>query len=383
MNRYEIRYNLRGESMQTTFVNAGSYHHARETFEGMYPIATLGSIVYQGPSLELNDLPVQSVSDFTLTPSKYLFVSHMGSNDSNSIWFNLALKAFMERYPNVKAEYLSTNEYSTQKYVQLIEQAISMKPDGLVVSITDASALDGVLRKAISQGIPVIAFNTPDLREPAARIPYLTFVGTDYYQDGKKAGEHALAHAKAGEIPIPKQVLCANADATHGGLVARCEGMTDAMKVAGIKTETLTTDWDPGRAADILRTYLARNPDVNYIYAVTSDLGPTVRNVCNKMGLHPDLGDKAHKVTIISVDDNPVSLSGVKAGHLLSTVSQEFWLQGYVPLQRLHWYREYGYTPESDIPTGPVIIDKTNVDSWIRLVQGVIGADNFQKQIPW
>jgi simple sugar transport system substrate-binding protein len=122
---------------------------------------------------------------------------------------------------------------------------------------------------------------------------------------------------------------------------------------------------------------------VNYIYAVTGDLGPTVWTVCNKLGLHPDLGDTAHKVTIIGVDDNPVSLSGVKAGHLLSTVSQEFWLQGYVPLQRLYWYREYGYTPESDILTGPVIIDKTNVDHWITLVQGVIGAHNFKKQTPW
>jgi simple sugar transport system substrate-binding protein len=383
MNRYEIRFNFRGQAMQTSFVNGGSYHHARETFEEMYPTATLGSIICQGPSPELNYLPVQSASEFTLTPSRFLFVSHMGSNDSNSKWFDLALKAFQERYPNVNAEYLSTNEYSTKKYLQLIEQAISTKPDGLVVSITNAAALDGVLRQAICQGIPVIAFNTPDLRDPAARIPYLTFVGTDYYQDGKKGGEHALAHAKAGEIPLPKQVLCANADATHGGLVARCKGMTDAMKAAGIKTETLATDWDPARAANILSAYLARNPEVNYIYAVTSDLGPTVRNVCNKMGLHPDLGDKAHKVTIISVDDNPVSLSGVKAGHLLSTVSQEFWLQGYVPLQRLLWYREYGYTPESDTLTGPVIIDKTNVDHWITLVEGVIGADNFQKQIPW
>jgi hypothetical protein len=33
--------------------------------------------------------------------------------------------------------------------------------------------------------------------------------------------------------------------------------------------------------------------------------------------------------------------------------------------------------------TGPVIIDKTNVDEWITLVRGVIGADNFQKQIAW
>ena len=155
------------------------------------------------------------------------------------------------------------------------------------------------------------------------------------------------------------------------------------MSAAGIKTETLTTHSDPAGAANILSVYLARNLDVNYIYAVTTDSGPTVWNVCRKMGLHPDLGDKAHRVTIIGVDDNPVSLSGVKAGHLLSTVSQGFWLQGYVPLQRLYWYREFGYNPESDILTGPVIIDKSNVDEWITLVQGVIGADNFQKQIAW
>jgi PAS domain S-box-containing protein len=377
--RYEIRSSFHGQSIQTTFVNAGSYHQARETFKELFPPATLGSMIYQGLSGELNCLPVQSVSEMALPPSKYLFVSHMGSNDSNSKWFDLALKAFQQRYPNVKAEYLCTNEHSTQKYLQLLERAISTKPDGLVVAITDAEALDGVLRQAINQGIPVIAFNAPDLREPAARIPYLTFVGTDYYQDGKKAGEHALAHARAGEIPMPRQVLCANSDATHGGLVARCQGMSDVMKTAGIKAETLTTDWDPARAANILTAHLARNPDVNYIYAVTSDLGPVVRNVCQNLDLHPDLGDAAHQVTIIGVDDSPVSLSGVKAGHLLSTVSQAFWLQGYVPLQWLYWYREYGYTPERDILTGPVIIDKTNVDQWITLVQGVVGTDKFQK----
>jgi PAS domain S-box-containing protein len=381
--RYEIRFNFPGQSIQTTFMNAGSYYQAREAFEGMYPAASLGAIIYQGPSRELNFLPVQSVSEVTQVSSKYLFVSHMGHNDSNFKWFDSARKAFQERYPNVKTEYLSTKQYSIQKYVQLIEQAILTKPDGLVVSITNAAALDGVLRRAISQGIPVIAFNTPDLREPAARIPYLSFVGTDYYQDGKKGGEHALARARAGEIPMPKLVLCVNSDTTHGGLVARCKGMTDAMKAAGIDTQTLAMDWDAECEVDILSAYLARNPDVNYIYAVTGDLGPTVRNVCNKMGLHPDLGDKAHQVTIIGVDDSPVSLSGVKAGYLLSTVSQEFWLQGYVPLQRLYWYREFGYNPESDILTGPVIIDKTNVDEWITLVQGVIGADNFQEQIAW
>ena len=72
-----------------------------------------------------------------------------------------------------------------------------------------------------------------------------------------------------------------------------------------------------------------------------------------------------------------------KAAGTVTAARQEFWLQGYVPLQRLYWYLEYGYAPEGDVLTGPVIIDKSNVDQWIRLVQGVIGADNFQKQTPW
>jgi simple sugar transport system substrate-binding protein len=378
IGRYEIRSKSRGRSTHTAFVNAGSYQQARQTFEGRYPAANLVSINYLGTSGEPTSQPVQVGAASTRSPSKYLFVSHMGLNDSNFKWFDQALTAFQERYPNVKAEYLSGNEYSTQNYVQLIEQAISTKPDGLVVAITDAAALDGVLRRAISQGIPVIAFNIPDPRESAARIPYLTYVGTDLYQDGKRAAEHALTHARAGEIQMPKVVLCAN-DPAHNGLLARCHGMSDAMKSAGIKTETLSTDWNPGRAAKILRAYLTRNPEVNYIYAVSSDSGPTIWNVLNQMGLHPDLEDKEHKVTIIGVDDNPVSLSGVKAGHLLSTVSQGFWLQGYVPLQWLFWYQEYGYAPEQDILTGQVIIDKTNVDQWITLVKDVIGADKFHK----
>jgi hypothetical protein len=53
-----------------------------------------------------------------------------------------------------------------------------------------------------------------------------------------------------------------------------------------------------------------------------------VWNVSIKMGPRPDLGHRTHQATIINVGDNPVSLSGVKAGHLLSAVSQEVWLQG-------------------------------------------------------
>ena len=169
--RYEIRFNFLGQAIQTTFVNAGSYYQAREIFQEMYPAASLGSILYQSPSRELNYMPGQSESN-----------EPRASTCSSPIWGRMILTLygsiwrltlFRRRHPNVKAEYLSTNEYNTQKHIQLIEQAIAMKPDGLVVSVTDAAALDGVLRQAISQGIPVVAFNTPDLRYPARELQIL------------------------------------------------------------------------------------------------------------------------------------------------------------------------------------------------------------------
>jgi hypothetical protein len=48
MNTYEVRFNFRGQAMQTTFINADSYQQATEQFEGQFPTATLGSIVCEG-----------------------------------------------------------------------------------------------------------------------------------------------------------------------------------------------------------------------------------------------------------------------------------------------------------------------------------------------
>lgn len=238
---------------------------------------------------------------------KFLVVSHMGANDSNSKWFDLSLSDFEKRFPDVETEYISTSEYSTQKYIQLIEQAAATKPDGIAVAITDAPALEGAINKAIAAGIPVVAFNTSDPRSQPDRIDYLTYVGGDEYKTGLLAGEHALAQAKAGKVPKPKKVLCANPDPAHSGLAARCRGMADAMKTAGVPSEVLTTDQDPSRATSIVSAYLQSNRDVNYIYTVTGDSAPTVYRVAQDLGLDPDVDMKG--VTLVGVDANPISLT--------------------------------------------------------------------------
>ncbi len=312
---------------------------------------------------------------------RFVMVSHIGSNDANMGWLTESLKEFEKKYPNVKTEYISTNNYSVQEHVRLLEQAIATKPDGIAVPIVDANAFEGPLRKAIAAGIPVVAFNIPDSRPEGKRIPYLTYVGGDEYLTGKNLGQYALAQAKAGKVPMPTRVMCAVHDAAHQGLKARCKGMREVMEGAGAKFDELFISAEPTTARNAMQAYLQSNKDANYIFTVAGWSSPWAWDVANKMGLSPDVDNKG--MTILTVDEGPVSIEGVRAGHILAANSQGFWLQGYAPMEWLYWNHELGYEPKSDILTGPVIINKANADKWAKLVRGVFGDAEYKKQTGW
>jgi simple sugar transport system substrate-binding protein len=312
---------------------------------------------------------------------RFVMVSHIGSNDPNMNWLTTSMTEFEKKYPNVKTEYNSTDNYSVQELVRLLEQAISTHPDGIAVPIVSSDALEGPLREAIDQGIPVVAFNIPDARPADQRIPYLTYVGGDEYLTGKKLGEYALAQAEAGEIPMPTHVLCAIHDAAHQGLKARCAGMKDAMEAAGAKFDELFIGVEPATARNSMQSFLQANPDTNYIFTVAGWSSPWAWGVANDMGLDPDVDDKG--VTVLTVDEGPVSIEGVREGHILATNSQGFWLQGYMPMEWLYWNKTHGYAPQSDILTGPILIDKDNADEWATLVRGVFGDKAYDEQNTW
>jgi simple sugar transport system substrate-binding protein len=90
------------------------------------------------------------------------------------------------------------------------------------------------------------------------------------------------------------------------------------------------------------------------------------------LNLSPDVDTKG--VTVLSVDESPVTLEGVKQGHLLATHSQGFYLQGYIPFELLYWNKELGYKPFNDSLTGPIIIDSSNIDNWIPFTKNIFGA---------
>lgn len=312
---------------------------------------------------------------------RFVMVSHIGSNDPNMNWLTTSMKTFNEKYPGVKTEYLSTNEYSLQSFIAILNQAIATRPDGIAVPILKSEALQPILDKAIDSGIPVVAFNISDTRPADQRIRYLTYVGGDEYLTGLKLGEYVIEQANAGKIPKPTKMMCANHDATHQGLKLRCQGMTDAMKKIGVSVDELVIGADPARARSAMQSYLSTNKDVNYIFTLGTLSCPWAYSVAEEMGLKPKLADKG--MTIVSVDDSPNSLEGIKDGKILASHSQGFWLQGYLPMEILYFNKKMGMHPLTDVITGPIVINADNVDQWIKFVKNVIGEEAYKKQITW
>lgn len=308
---------------------------------------------------------------------RFVMVSHIGVQDPNMNWLTLALAEFEKRYPNVSTEYVGGLTPGVEELVRNLEEAIASRPDGIAVPILDASALEGPILEALALGIPVVAFNIPDSRPPDLHIPYLTYVGGDEYLTGYKIGLYALEKAEAGIVPMPKKVVCSLHTADHAGLRERCRGIEDAFRKVGASVEYLVTGITQATFSQNLKAYLSSNNDTNYIFNLADFTAAWSWLVANELGLEPDVDTKG--MTLLTVDVGPIGLSGVKNGHLLVASEQGFWLQGYIPMEWLYWYHEMGYKPQSDIITGPVLVDKDNLeqmDALSRLVFGVGSEDD-------
>lgn len=299
----------------------------------------------------------------------FWFVSHIGPADPNMLWLTTSIKDFEKRYPEVSIKYVAPEEFSVKKQLEYLDTAIAAKPDGLIVPITDPAALEDTLKRAIDAGIPVVASNIEDPRKPPEKIPYLTYVGGDEYQTGYKLGGRLLK-----EI-TPKHVLIAIPHVGHVGAEMRAKGMIDAVTPVGAKVEKLAIGDEASHAIEVLTAYLKRNADVDAIFTTAMLASTWIYSVMENLG--------RTDIKLIGVDASPCSLEGIIAGKMLATHSQGFYLQGYLPPEWLYFYLEYGFVPPPNVLTGPIIIDKSNAESFRKLAVSIFGQKIYDELILW
>jgi len=245
----------------------------------------------------------------------------------------------------VTVNYSAPDTFDMVKMGQLIDAACAKKPQGLVISLPDATALGASVTKCIGQGIPVISANSGS--DSYAKLGILTHVGQDESVAGKAAG---VKLAAAGG----KNALCVNQEVGNAGLDARCAGFAAGFapgtsKVLGVDLK------DPTTAQQKIAAALTADPTIDTVMA----LGPT--------GSTPTIaaiaGLSGRKVNVATFDLSADVLKAISAGTMLFAIDQQQFLQGYLPIMFLTYYNLYGLMPGGGQPvlTGPGFVTKDNV----------------------
>ncbi len=251
----------------------------------------------------------------------------------------------------VKVEYTAPDTFDMVEMSQLIDAAVATEPDGLVVSVPDADALQDSIQGAVEAGIPVVSMNAGvDVYED---LGLLTHVGQTEFEAGVGAGERMAEEGV-------DNALCVNQEVGNASLDQRCDGFTEGL---GGEVEVISVDLtDPTGSQSAIETALGQNTDVNGMLT----LGPT--------GADPalaalDASGRAEDVKFATFDLAPSVLEAIQNGKMLFAVDQQQYLQGYLPVVMLTLYSQYGTIPASEIETGPAFVTQENAERVVQLTE--------------
>jgi simple sugar transport system substrate-binding protein len=240
----------------------------------------------------------------------------------------------------VHVRYRSPKKFDVRAMRRLVDSAVAAKPDGLALSIPDASVLGPPIKKAVEAGIPVVSLNSG--AGASRRLGAIAHVGQADRAAGVAAGERMKARGVT-------RALCVNHEAGNAALDQRCAGFADGL---GGRAEVLAVDsTDPISARRRVNAALKRRPDVNGILT----LGPP--------GADPTIAGleetrKLGRIRLATFDLSDSVLERLRAGDLLFAVDQQQYLQGYLPVQILTLNAQLGLRPAADVRTGPAFVTK-------------------------
>jgi simple sugar transport system substrate-binding protein len=251
----------------------------------------------------------------------------------------------------VDVSYKETSQYDFQEQKRLIEAAIARQPDGLVVSNESPDVLDQPIKEAVEAGIPVVVTNAMG-PETLEKTGALGFVGQDEFEVGQKAGERMRQEGI-------RTAYCINPAVGSVPLDARCRGLEDVLGEGNAKVIATTLD-DRTASKNRMKAALQSGDVDGMLVTAATVNGAQALQAVEETGLKGE-------VKIASIDLTPEVLEAVRDGDILFTSDQQQYLQGYLPVQILTLFLEYGLRPQPLTKTGPAYITADNAEQAIEL----------------
>lgn len=190
-----------------------------------------------------------------------------------------------------------------ENQVESIRQFIEQGVDLIAFSPVVETGWDAVLLEAKEAGIPVVLTDRAiDSEEEGL---YVTFLGSDFVQEGEWAGEWVLE-----EFADADQVNIVELQGTTGSAPAidRAEGFRNVVTDERFEIiASQTGDFTREGGKEVMEAFLQSNDDIDLVYAHNDDMGLGAIQAIEAAGLVP--GEDIKIVTVDAVHDGMEALA--------------------------------------------------------------------------
>jgi ribose transport system substrate-binding protein len=259
--------------------------------------------------------------------------------------------------PHVKTELQGPAEWDASLEARAIDELVAKGAAGILATAGDAAPMVPSINAAIEAMIPVITFDSD-----APLSKRLTFVGTQNYQAGYKAGE-AMAEWLGGKGKI--------AISTFPGpdhLARRVQGFNDAL--AANAPDIVTVEINDEGKVDVAETQLTAalqaDPEITGIFGAHGNPGPGAAAAVRTTG-------RQGQVQIMAFDFGMPVIELIDKDEIKATVGQNPYLMGFTSMLLAYGAKEptsvpfaYGLGPcvAAPVDTGVDILYKANVQMY-------------------
>ena len=230
--------------------------------------------------------------------------------------------------------------------------AVTKKPDALLINPVDAKLLVAGVKRANEAKIPVFI-----MENPPPEGEYLSLVDFDNVAGGAM-GADELARA----IGNKGVVLETRGSTGSEQAELRHKGFTEEMKskYPDIQVKSLNTEWVADNAYKMVLDALTQNPNVKGLFSHNDEMIRGVVSALRQTGKLVPANDPAH-VTVVGLDGTPLALQRIREGTQDATVEQSPIAMGSFIFDQILAYFD-GKPIEKKGETKPVLITKANVD---------------------
>ncbi len=244
----------------------------------------------------------------------------------------------------------SNNENGPEQ-ATLVQNAIDSKVSGIAVTLSNASQVIPVAKKAADAGIPVVVFNQgfDDFTKAGSKM----YFGSDELLAGQTIGKKITAEDPGGKT------LCVIQAQGSVALETRCKGVKEGFA----NTENLQVNGaDAPGVQSTIAAKLQQDKSITHIVTLGAPIALSALQA---------EGDAQSKAKIITFDLNKDAAQAIKDGKIEFSVDQQPYVQGYMAVEGLWLNITNGNDMGGGQPvrTGPSFVDSTNIGQILPFAQ--------------